>query len=63
MEYGEKQNIVLVLLSIRQHSTSVDGQNSELRKISHGDDVPQGSVLGPELIIIFINNISLCCHR
>ena len=39
----------------RQQFTSIDGQNSEFNKISHG--IPQGSVLGPLLLTIFINNL------
>ena len=38
----------------RQQCTSIDGQNSELNKISHG--VPKSSVLGP-LLFIFINDL------
>ena len=39
----------------RQQFISIDGQNSELNKISHG--VSQSTILGPVLFTIFINNL------
>ena len=52
---GQANNWLPPYLTQRVQFTSVNRFNSRLHLISHG--VPQGSVLGPPLSIIFINDL------
>ncbi len=45
-------------LNQRQQLTRIDGCSSSMHIVSHG--VPQGSILGPLLFLIFINNLCDC---
>ena len=45
-------------LSSRQQCVEVDGTRSDFRAVTCG--VPQGSILGPQLFLIYVNDMSSC---
>ena len=45
-------------LAKRQQYVSINGSVSQTRYVEHG--VPQGSVLGPLLFLVYINNLNNC---
>ena len=57
---GVSKNWFKSYLAERRQYVSIEGFKSETKQISHG--VPQGSVLGPLLFLIYINDLHKAVH-
>ena len=55
---GTPNNLLASYLSDREQYTNILGQNSSTETIKFG--VPQGSILGPLLFLLYINDITRC---
>ena len=55
---GTPNNLLASYLSNREQYTNVLGQDSSTEAVKFG--VPQGSILGPLLFLLYINNITRC---